>query len=745
MSLLAPLYILGALAVAAPVIFHLIRRQVKQRTPLSTMMFLPTTQPKLSRRSRLENLPLLLLRALALILLALAFSRPFLRSSTTTDAGAASRQMVVMIDTSASMRRGDLWNQAMEHLRDVTTNLQPGDSVAIVSFDSRPRLRLGFDAANEMSIESRRVVGNQLFAGELPSWNATDLGAALRFVADIASGSETSGSETATGSDTPLETGRRAPDGASAIKPSQSALETQVVLISDMQTGARLDALQGIAWPKRLPVEVRAVVANEKTNAWITLPSQQEEIVGATDNSANGQADRRFRLRVSNSQQSRRSQFRLAWIDPSKPDSEQSGLTVEVPPGQSRIVRVEQPPSGATAIVLLGDDHDFDNRRFYASQSPELQTLMFVGDDPSEPRDSLFYYLQRLSLDTPNRTVSIRSMMEPVPQKIAVSEVPLVIVSGEITDTAAATYKDYVQSGGRLVYIIPPARGNDSGQQSLTRLTGAQEWAIAEADIKDYALLARIDFTHPLFSPFADPKYNDFSKIRFWAHRVLLQQPEGWKTLASFDNGSPVLLERRESVADGEPAGRLWIMTVGWQPIESQLALSTKFIPLIFGLFDTGGDDTSRFAEQSVRMGAEVASLVGVDGNPWEIKLLAGGGERASDGQPDALAADASIDRPGIYQWTSAGRTRTFAVNIDESESETDPIGADELERMGVVIGKSITPEVAEQAERQMRDIELESQQRLWRWLLVGVLGLLATETIVSGWLSRRRRVLTVA
>jgi len=43
-------------------------------------------------------------------------------------------------------------------------------------------------------------------------------------------------------------------------------------------------------------------------------------------------------------------------------------------------------------------------------------------------------------------------------------------------------------------------------------------------------------------------------------------------------------------------------------------------------------------------------------------------------------------------------------------------------------------------AERQLRDVELESQQRLWRWLLIGVLGLLALETLIGGWIGRRRQ-----
>src|SRR5690606_23965635 len=40
MSFLTPLYILGALAVAAPIVFHLIRRTPKGEVPFSSLMFL---------------------------------------------------------------------------------------------------------------------------------------------------------------------------------------------------------------------------------------------------------------------------------------------------------------------------------------------------------------------------------------------------------------------------------------------------------------------------------------------------------------------------------------------------------------------------------------------------------------------------------------------------------------------------------------------------------------------------------
>ena len=55
MSFLTPLYILGLAAVAAPIVFHLIRRSPKGDVPFSSLMFLSPTPPRLTRRSRLDN------------------------------------------------------------------------------------------------------------------------------------------------------------------------------------------------------------------------------------------------------------------------------------------------------------------------------------------------------------------------------------------------------------------------------------------------------------------------------------------------------------------------------------------------------------------------------------------------------------------------------------------------------------------------------------------------------------------
>ena len=60
MSFLAPLFLLGAAAIALPILFHLARRTTREHLLFSSLMFLQPTPPRVTRRSRLEHLLLLL-------------------------------------------------------------------------------------------------------------------------------------------------------------------------------------------------------------------------------------------------------------------------------------------------------------------------------------------------------------------------------------------------------------------------------------------------------------------------------------------------------------------------------------------------------------------------------------------------------------------------------------------------------------------------------------------------------------
>src|SRR5688572_9430388 len=113
MSFLAPLFLIGGLTIAGPLLFHLIRRSVRETTPFSSLMFLRPTPPRVTRRSRLENLWLLLLRCLLLLFLALGFARPFFLKAVAPERKVdAPKRVAILLDASASMRRPGLWEAA---------------------------------------------------------------------------------------------------------------------------------------------------------------------------------------------------------------------------------------------------------------------------------------------------------------------------------------------------------------------------------------------------------------------------------------------------------------------------------------------------------------------------------------------------------------------------------------------------------------------------------------------------------
>ncbi len=109
------------------------------------------------------------------------------------------------------------------------------------------------------------------------------------------------------------------------------------------------------------------------------------------------------------------------------------------------------------------------------------------------------------------------------------------------------------------------------------------------------------------------------------------------------------------------------------------------------------------------------------------------------DGTKQQLAGDAgtfaATDQPGIYRLQAPGIEHEFAVNLVASESDTAPMAAEQLEQHGVLVGD--LPMVSQEIERlrKMRDHELEGRQKIWKWLIVAVLGVVVCET----WLARPR------
>jgi hypothetical protein len=137
MGFLAPWFLGGLLAVGLPIYVHLLRRHKTTPLPFSSLMFFEQRTQSSVKHRRLRYLLLFALRTAFIIMLMLAFARPFIRS-TTMSAAAAGRQSVLAIDNSFSMRQGDRLAKAKAAALSTLAGLS--GPAQIVSFSGQTRL-----------------------------------------------------------------------------------------------------------------------------------------------------------------------------------------------------------------------------------------------------------------------------------------------------------------------------------------------------------------------------------------------------------------------------------------------------------------------------------------------------------------------------------------------------------------------------------------------------------------------------
>ena len=180
MEFLSPWFLLGALAVGVPIWLHLIRHEQAIRIPFSSLMFFRRIPVKSVSRQRLKYLLLLSLRTLAILLIALAFARPYFPGALRLLAsGADVKHVVILLDTSLSMQYGDRWQRAVEAAREVITGMTERDRAQIITFSS------DFQIQN-LPTSEKAALRAVLESGIRPTASPTSYAQALRAVERIA-------------------------------------------------------------------------------------------------------------------------------------------------------------------------------------------------------------------------------------------------------------------------------------------------------------------------------------------------------------------------------------------------------------------------------------------------------------------------------------------------------------------------------------------------------------------------------
>jgi hypothetical protein len=376
-------------------------------------------------------------------------------------------------------------------------------------------------------------------------------------------------------------------------------------------------------------------------------------------------------------------------------------------------------------VLLTGDPEMFDNTLYLHPPEPAHLNLVYLGEESaSDPRQPLFF-LQRALPSTRRQTVQLtaRKPSEAVATEL-LAAAQLIVVTTPLPELLADAVRARLMAGQTV--ILAPA-----GVQSaptLNRLLGGTELTLSEMHPGNYALFGELDFQHPLLSPFADPRFSDFTRIHFWRYRQLSTPlPASAHVAVRFDSGAPAWVDFPVG------RGRLLFVASGWNPDDSQFALSTKFVPWLYALLDLAGASTTPVSQHLVgdplplpagRTGS--VSLQLPDGSIRQIP--------ASATQFEATA------QPGIYLLESGTGAKTYAVNLDPAESRTAPLGSEELERLGVRLDARLAT-VASQAPPVPTTppaAESEGRQKLWRWFLLATLALLLIESLMAGRTARQ-------
>jgi hypothetical protein len=720
MGFLQALFLAGAATFAIPVVIHLIFRTRKETLVFSTLRFLRESLLRESRRLRLRDLLLLLLRCLACILIALAFSRPYREGQLLAgSAGQPRADLLIVLDDSPSLNAqegaGSRWQTLVGKANALCRERQSGDRVGLI-FSSDP-------ARAEVELTGNFSAVEAALKREKPSFRRGDLAQALRTALDLLSGSDAPQRRVVVLSDfqtTQLDRGVWAEIAQTAVAAARPAL---VELIPPAEKGERRPANLAVT-------DVRA-----KSDVWI--------------------ADRPvpFAIRIENFG-----------------SGEVPNLAVRLtgPEGQVLAQRtVGLSPRGAAEIELGAvfprpgemhgrveiDAHDAlpdDDCRLFATRLRESVKALVVEDQLRETDTFLdqSYYL-RMALDPRARDADAAAATgQPVaivPSYVRVHTVDalgFIPSAFEETDIVfwvglsalpverLAKFEDAVRAGRNLVIFLDRAPGailpafytsvlwKDGEGLLPARPTGRYEGNLLAAR---YNGVDAFDATHPIFQPFTKEMEHELRRPKFIHHVVLNaedlkagKRPAG-TVLATFNDGHPFLVER----AFGK--GRVLVFPFSPRPEASDLVKRKVFVPLIHQVvrYLAGVENPLRrnviVGEPLVLTEAGVAPETPVDlERPAPL----------SDSLKLTAAENVTADVAGLYGLSfkrgELVQKAFFSANLDPRESD---LISEDISALRALFASNLTRDEADPvARRRLADLSMEerkAQATDWRLLLV--------------------------
>jgi hypothetical protein len=736
-------FLLGLFATVIPLLIHLFTRKKARKLDFSTVDFIRDVAKRETKRLRLRNLLLMILRTAAITAFVLGMARPalvgpFLRSKGST-------AVAIVLDNSASMgslKGGkDLFEYACDAAREIFGGLSQKDegglipvcppsegtpeSVALVAGSARLAGMVGLVALSNGSSSPREAIATAYSLLE----GTKSINKELFIVSDFQRSQwqklERSQSQRGQPQTEQPQLGKPQQEQAQRGRPQREqrqlgephkeqlqrkGIRTTLVPISQSPPGSPLD----------FPLDNLSI---EKAEI-VPLAEAQEQMLEFMVVNHGRSTARGVPVRLSSGGKD----IVVKYVDVERGGSAKVSLKLAVGSREKSSREID--------IVLPPDVFPLDNTYFLAVQPPEQIDVLIVSEEeglpagkvPGESASGMDFVSLALR---PTATGAAGNLWGFIPHRVAVeglNETDLrrakCVILENVSKLSARSLEllgEFKNAGGKLLIVLGDRVDiryyNDKLLPALfpARLVGIE--GTSEGHGSFFSLFATIA-SHPILRSFEVSRGEAISGARFY--RLIKAEGLGeTRVVAEFSEGLPALLEAKGAL----------LFTSSFEPEWNDLVVSGVFLPLLHEMLRYlcgGGPLAGRdfhpgdVLEEEFPAGQE-ASLSLVDPTGKELRI-----SKTKLGA-SLLVRSESMNGLGIYRLLAGHEELSvFSVNIDPAESQLDPLSKRELLRMfggANIISDDSRGELAGAAR---------PGQELWPFFLVLCLCFLVAELLVA-------------
>ncbi len=714
MGFINPIFLLGLLGVAIPVLIHMMGKRRAPVYKFSAIEFILRSQKKVAARVKLEQLLLLALRVAIIALLASALARPVLKAGPALGPDTPSCN-VIIVDNSYSMGYSvdgkSFFDTAKEWARRFAASLSPSDEACVLAVFPAPETL-------PQPIDDKGAVLDDINRIE-PSYYTSDTHILLERAATILSSSRKNNKRIFLFTD--LTKSGWDSEEMRHIKQllEKNSLTLHVVDVTEGQTLNNM-AVGNLEceydWTKKdgqifLTVEVNNFTDQAAENILVKVRLGEEDMSqGFLQIGPRGAGTKEFMLDLSASAPA----LALASASASRVRAGNTCGTIEIP----------------------ADSLQADDKRFFTIPAVEDVRVLVIDGAPgiSMYQSETFYLEKALNPARFNTSHVIPTVVTTdEAQPLDFGDFDLVILANveRLRDKKVSELKTYVAEGGSVFFCLGDRVDTEYYNSPFAGLVPRLRMVVKLPSERPLEF-DTLDTTHTLLRIFAGERRDVLSSPSFT--KVFLAEPEmdgSTTAIISYSNGAPALLETPYG------KGRSMTLTTTISRDWTDLPVKPIFLPLVQQIcrYMTGNLVEATTSDILVGDGWELPFLnadVGVE-KGVELKVLDPKGNlttiaydpSASEGPP----VFTETHFPGIYKLRLGDKATPFrvAVNVDSKEGDLSRVDRREVTE---ILGEGRTS-VGMSGPLKGAEGSVEGK-RLWPTLLLAALCFLCVEAFVS-------------